>query len=69
MPVSKSRLHLMEFLMLEGISKVIELQPPCHGYSCHHQLKLPRAPHNPALSTPGMLVATSVVRCASVMLQ
>ena len=42
--------RIIEWLRLEGTLKFIQFQPlPWQG--CPHQLRLPRAPSNPALST------------------
>ena len=44
--------RITEQLRLEGTLKVISFQPPAVGTA--HQLRLPRAPSNPALNTPSL---------------
>ena len=43
-----------EWLGLEGTLKSTQFQPPVMGRAATQQLRLPRAPCNLALNTPGM---------------
>ena len=43
-------LRIIEWLRLEGTLKITQFQPPAMGRAAPHQLRLPRAPSNLALS-------------------
>jgi len=43
--------RIIKWLELEGTLRIIKFQPPAAGRAASHQLTLPRAPSNLALST------------------
>jgi len=55
----------IEWFVLEETLKPTQLQPPAMGRAAPHQLRIPRAPSNLALSIQGWGTTASLGSCAS----